>query len=109
MTQLGLNLPGQGVNLRNPIHLVPKKLHPVGVPAGIGGINLQHVSPDAEASALKIHIISRILNVNQLMDHLVPVLDHAGPERNHHLLIVNGASQSINAGYRSHDNHIAAL
>ena len=45
-----------------------------------------------EASALEIHLISRILDVDQLMDHLIPVLLHSRAQGDHHVLIIDRAS-----------------
>ena len=109
MAQLGPGFSRHRVNLRNPIHLVPEKLHPVRRPVGICRINVHHIPLYPEASPLKIHIVALILNIDELMDHLVPIFDHAGPQRDHHLLIVNRTSQAIDAGHGGHDDHVPPL
>ena len=109
MSQLRLDLPGQGIDLCNPVHLIPEEFYPVGIAAGIGGIDFQHIAADTERTALEIHVVSRVLDVDELVYHLIPVLDHAGAQGDHHLLIVDRASQTVNAGDRSHDNDIASL
>lgn len=37
MSQLGLDLPGQRIDLCDPIHLIPEKLNPVASPAEYAG------------------------------------------------------------------------
>ena len=76
MSELRLHLSGQGINLCNAVHLITEKFHPVGLTSGIGRENLQHVSPYPERAALKIHVIPHVLNINQLVNDLIPVLFH---------------------------------
>ena len=47
-------------------------------------IPLKHL-PAPETSPLKIHLVSCILNIDQLMDHFIPVLLHPRPKRNYHI------------------------
>lgn len=57
--------------------------------------NLQYITAHAECTAVEIHIIPVILNINQLPDHIVPVLFPFRAERNNHLHVVLRASDSI--------------
>ena len=109
VSQLQLRLPRQSVNLCNPIHFIPEKFHPVGFTSRICRKNLHYISPHPKGSPVKIHIIAGILNIDQLVNHLIPVFYHAGPKRNHHLLIINRRAQPINTGHRGHNNHISAF
>ena len=109
MPQLQLSLSGQPVNLRNSLHLIPEKLNPIGLASGIGRKHLQHISPHPEGSPMEVHIIACILNINQLMNNLIPVPHHPRPQRNHHLLIINRTSQAIDAGDRCYNDHILPL
>ena len=43
------------------------------------------------------------------MDHFIPVLLHPRPKRNYHIFIIDGAAQSVNAGYRRHNDHVIPL
>ena len=43
------------------------------------------------------------------MDHLIPVFFHPGTQGNHHVLIVDGTSQTIDTGHRGHDDNILSL
>ena len=107
--QLQLCLAGQRVNLHYAVNLVPEKLHPVGHTVRIGRKDLQDISPHPEGTAVKVHVIAGILNIDQLVNHLIPVFLHARTKRNDHLLIVDRRAQTINAGNRSHYDHILPL
>ena len=80
MTQLSFGFIGQRIYFRYPVHLVPKEFHPVGHPIGVCRINIQYIPPHTEGSPLKVHIIPVILNVDELVNDLVPVLDHTGSQ-----------------------------
>ena len=58
---------------------------------------------------LEIHIIPVILNINQLPDHIVPVLFHSRAERNNHLHVVLRASDSIDTRNTGNHNDIVPL
>ena len=109
MLQLRLHLSGQCLDLHDPVDLIPKKFDPVCLASGIGREDFQHIPPHTEASPLKVHLVSRILDIDQLMDHLIPVFLHSGTQRDHHIFIIDRASQSINTGYGCHDDHIVPL
>ena len=80
MAQLGFGFIGQRINLRYPVHLIPKKFYPVGHTVGVRRVNIQYIPPHPEGSTLKIHIIPVILNINELVNDLVPVLNHTGSQ-----------------------------
>ena len=58
---------------------------------------------------MEIHIIPVILNINQLPDHIVPVLFHSRAERNNHLHVVLRASDSIDTRNTGNHNDIVPL
>ena len=64
---------------------------------------------NTESSSLKINLISVILDINQFSHYLIPVLLHARPQGNHHVLVVNRGTHTINTGYTGNDNDIPAL
>ena len=92
MFQLRFHLSGQRLDLHDPVHLVPEELDPVRLASRISRKYFQHITSYPEASALEIHLISRVLDIDQLMDHLIPVLLHSGTQRDHHVLIIDRAS-----------------
>ena len=92
MFQLRFHLSGQRLDLHDPVHLVPEELDPVRLVSRISRKYFQHITSYPEASALEIHLISRILDVDQLMDHLIPVLLHSRAQGDHHVLIIDRAS-----------------
>ena len=109
VSQLRLPFAGKRIDLRNPLHLVPEELHPVSVSARVSRINLQHITSYAETASLKIHIISCILDVDKLVNYLVPVFFHPRPQGNYHLLIIDRTSQTINTRHGGHNDYILPL
>ena len=109
MAQFALNLSCQKINLRDPFNLISKKLCSDCIIFRDCRKDFQYIASYTEGSTLKIHIISIVLNLNQLRNDLIPVLDHTWPQRDHHLLIINRWTQSIDARYASHNNHISSL
>lgn len=107
--QLSFDLPGQHINLGNPVNLISEELHPHRQLGFIGRDNLHHISPHPEGTALKIHIIAVILDIYQLPQHLVPILLHTGPQGNHHFLKILRFAQTIDTGDTGHDNHVPPL
>ena len=86
------DLPGQDVDLRDPVDLVPEKFYPDGGVRLIGRNHLQYVPPDPEGPAVEIHVIAVVLDLDQLRHQLVPLLCHAGAQGDHHVLVVYRAS-----------------
>ena len=103
------NFPCKNVNLRDPVHLIPEKLYPVRIIRGIGRENLHHISPYPEGTPVKIHLISLILDINQLPENLIPVTLCPLPQIQYQLLIIRGTSQTVYTGNTGHNNHIPAL
>ena len=58
---------------------------------------------------MKVHVVSVILNLNQLCYNFISVLDHPRTQRNHHVLIVYRTSQSIDTGNTGNNDHIFAF
>ena len=109
MIQTGLDLSGQRVDLCNAVDLIPEEFNADGLILRPGCDQFDHIAPHAEGPAVKIHVIALVLDLDQLFDDLVPVPDHARPQRNDHVLIINGAAQAIDAGNRRHNDHIPPL
>ena len=109
MFQFSFDLTGQHINLRNPVDLVPEKFHPDCCIFLIGGDYFQHIPSDTECTTLKIHVISIILDLYQLADHLIPVFDHTRTQGDHHVLIVCRTTQTIDTGHAGHYDHIPPL
>ena len=58
---------------------------------------------------MKIHFISRILNINQISNHIIPVPNHTRTQRYHHSKKIFRTSQTVNAWNTGYYNHIPAL
>ena len=109
MLQKTFNLPCQNIYLGNPVNLIAKKLHAhcrIGI---VCRKNFQNISMHPESTALEIHLITRILHIDQSLDHIVPVNLHTRAQGNHHIHIVIRTTNSINTGYRCDNDNIFSL
>ena len=109
MVQRCFNLPGQHIHLCNTFYFISKKFDPVSNSFRDRWNHFQHISMNPECPALKINIITVILNLNQFLHNLIPVLYHARAKRDHHLLIVNRRTETINTGNTRHNDHIPSF
>ena len=109
MFQLAFDLARQHINLRDPIDLIPEKFHSYRRITVVRRKNLQHIPTHPERTAMKIHIISHILHVDQLTDHFIPILFHTRTQRYHHILIIYRTSKTVDAGHTGNNDHVLPL
>ena len=102
-------IPSQNVDLRDAVDLVPEEFHPVRHFILVRGKDLQRVSPHPESAAVKIHVVPGVLDVHQLRDHFVAVLLLSGTERDHHVLVIHRAAETVDAGDAGHHDDIVPL
>ena len=65
-----------------------------------------NISANSERATLKIHLVSLILNINELTDNLISILLHTRSKGNHHVFVVHRATQSIDARYTGYNYNI---
>ena len=109
MFQTALDLPGQYINLRDPVNLISKKFYPNRRIAIVCRKNLHCITAHPECTTVKIHVISRVLDIDQCTDDLISVLLHSRTKRNHHSKVILRAAQTIDTGNRGDHNHIFTL
>ena len=85
MLQSALDLSGQDINLCNAVNLISEELDPYRRIAIVCRKDLQGISPDTERTAVKIHIISGVLDIHQCPDHIIPVPLLSRAQRYHHV------------------------
>ena len=78
VVQSGFDLTGQRVDLRDPVNFVSEKFNPERGIFRPRSDDLDHISAHTESAAVEIHIIPVVLDLDQLLNHLVAVLDHTG-------------------------------
>ncbi len=100
---------GQDIDLTDPVNLISEKFDPHRQIRFVCRNDLDRVSPDPEASPLKIHFVSGILNIDQGTDHLIPILFHSRAKRNHHSHIIIRGTQTVNTGNAGYNNDIPAF
>ena len=107
--QSALDLTGQHIDFCDPVNFISKKLHTHRRIRIVCRKNLQHITTHTKRTTMKIHVISHILNINELADHIIPVSLHARSQRNHHVLIIHRTSQTIDTRNTGYDDDVAAL
>ena len=85
-----LDFPSEGIDLADAVNFIPKKFHPDGGVAVIGGEDFHHIAPDPELVADKVDVIALILDRNQFAHQLVPILFHPRAQGDNHVPVVNG-------------------
>ena len=64
------NLASKRVDVRNPIHLIPKKFHPIGCLLPCWK-DIDHIALDTKGTTCKIDIIAMILDIHQLAQKFI--------------------------------------
>ena len=105
---LGQQLPGQRVQLRDPLHLVAEELHPDD-DLGAGRADLQGVAADAELRPGERRVVALVLQVHEVAQHRVPPVLPADPEPEHGGAVVHRRTQAVDARHRGHDDHVPPL
>ena len=109
MLQRGVDLVGDGIDLRDAVDLIAKELYPDPVVAALRRVDVDHIAMHPETASVKLHIVSVILHLDQGADNLIPVPGHARSQGKHHPLVLIGTSQTVDAGNARHDHDIPAL
>ena len=73
-----LDLSRENIKFHDPVDLVSKKLYPDSLLKCRDRKNLQNITFHPEGSPFKIQFVSDVLNIDQFIDHLIPVLLHTG-------------------------------
>ena len=109
MFQTALDFPCQHIDLGDPVNLISEKFYPDRRIAVVCRKNLYRVTAHPECATVKIHVISRVLDIDQCTDDLISVLLHSRTQRNHHSKVVLRAAQTIDTGNRGDHDHIFTL
>ena len=98
---------GERVELRDAVDLVPKKFHTDGKLAHIGKVDVHDIAVHTELIAHKIHVVSLILQSDQLLAQRIALHLHAGAQADDHAAVVDGVAQRVDAGHRRHNDDVA--
>ena len=100
------DLTGKHIDICDPLNLISEKFHTHCPVRGVCRKDLQYISPDTKGSSVEIHLISCILNVDQLFDNLITILLHSWAKRDHHVKKFLRRTQSVDTGDRRDHDHI---
>ena len=109
MLEHPLGLTGDGVDLGNAVDLVAEELHPDGISVGVHRIDLHRVPPDPEHIPVKGDVVALIADLHQLAQQLVPGVLLPLAQGDHHVGIVDGVPQPVDAGHRRHHDDVPPL
>ena len=96
---------GQRVDHGEGLDLVAEQLDPVA-DLLVGRPELDDVAPDAELAALEADVVAVVLDVDELQEHLVAVDGLADLEADHHLAVVVGRAEAVDARDAGDDDHV---
>ena len=71
---------GKHIDICDPLDLISKKFHTHRPVCRVSRKDLQHIATHPECSSVEIHLISCILDIDQLFDNLVTILLHPRPK-----------------------------
>ncbi len=100
---------GKRVDLYYPFYLVSEEFDPYryfGLP---GREYVNGIPSYTKPSAGEIHLVPLIIDADQLPYDLVPVLYHAGAERDYHVHVIGRAAYSVDTGNAGHNDNVPSL
>src|SRR5258706_126790 len=100
-------LAGQRVDHVDVADLIAEEFDAIGE-LFVRRLQLNHVAANAERAALEVDIIARVLEVDQLSEHLVAIRFHAFADRQHASLVFDRRAEPENAAYRRDEQHVIA-
>ena len=100
---------GKHIDICDPLDLISKKFHTHRPVCRVSRKDLQHIATHPEGSTVKIHLISCVLDIDQLFDNLITVLLHSRTKRDHHIKKFLRRTQAVNTGYRRNHDHVFPL
>ncbi len=106
--QLHEDLPRQGIEAGDALHLVAPQLHTDRLLL-VGGEDLHRVPPHPELAALEGHVVPAVMDRDQATEDLLArgLLSHL--EVHHQIAVVLGITQAVDARDRRHDDHVLPL
>ena len=102
---LGQHFSGQGIQGDNALHFIPEKLDP-HCHFLVGRHNFQGIPPHPELAPGQFQIVPLVLHFNQLAQQAAPVADFPHLNLRHQVKVILRVAQAVDAGYRSHNQHI---
>ncbi len=96
---------GEGVNLQNPLNLIPKKLNPDHILL-VSRDNLHHIPAHPEGSPAEAQIVPGVLDPHQAPEEFIPFLPLPATQGNRQPLIILRRTQAVNTRNAGHDEHI---
>ena len=97
------------VDLGNGLNRIAEEFNPDRPALLIGRKDLDHIAPDPKRAAMKIKVVTLVLNIDQLAEQRVPVHLAALFDKEDEIKIGLGRPEPIDARNTGDDNGIAPL
>ena len=108
LVPLGEQFARERVDLDDALHLVAEEIDADGQLV-VGGLDREAIAPHAELAAHQVHVVALVLHVDQAAHGRAAVEALALLEREDERLILLRLAETVDAGDRRDDQHIAAL
>ena len=74
-----------------------------------GRENIDDITPDTKASAIKINIVTHILNINELHQNVLARLLHPRTQRKNLILVIERTTETVDARNAGNYDNVASL
>ncbi len=96
------------MDLADALYLVTKELHPQGI-GSVGWEDLQDIPPNTKTTAFQNRIVALVEKLDQAQADLVPADLLTQVQLQPHVPVVPWIADTVDAGNRSHYDHIPAF
>ena len=94
------------VDLGDGLYLVAPELHADGV-VGIGREHVERIAPHSERAAHELVVVAVVLDVDEVVNHVVAVGGHLPVQEDGHARVVHRAADAVDAAHRRHHDNVA--
>ena len=99
---------GEGVNEAEAFDVVVEALNAQGHILDIGGHHFDDIPAGAKGAAFELDVVAFVEHFHEAADEGLAFHGLAGLQRDHHVLIILGGAQAVDAGYRGDDDGVGA-
>ena len=109
MIHIPLRHAGNSIDLGNAVYFITEELNTDGTACPVGRINLQCISANPELITGEIHVITLIADLRKLSKHMIHGILLSHTKGDHHTLIIDRVTQTVQAADRRNHNYIPTL
>ena len=99
---------GKGFEFDDPLDFIPEKLD-TDRGFRFGQVDVHHIPAYPEFPAVKIHVVTVVLQFHETFQHLAPGKPLSDPEEHQHLAVFLRGADPVDTGNAGDDDHIPAF